>query len=113
MVEQDPLVESHNAEAVNAQAVAEEAKQKAFHAELVGALREVLADNDDDDSRPMLIKRIPLICNDIRGIHEMLIKMEGTLTLVSRLVFGFVAIILMGVMGAVGTVVLTVLSAKQ
>lgn len=66
----DPLVESHNAEAIQATAVAEEAKQKAAHASLVEALKEVLSDNDDDGSRPMLIKRIPLICNDIRSIKN-------------------------------------------
>lgn len=65
----DPLQESHNAEAVNAIAVAEEAKQKAFHTQLVGALREVLVD-DDSDSLPMRLKRIPFICTDIKDIKS-------------------------------------------
>lgn len=63
-----PLMESHNAEAIQAGAVAEEAKQKAFHVSIVTALKEVLDDNSGDGSRPILIKRIPLICNDIRDI---------------------------------------------
>lgn len=63
----DPLSESHNAEALNAVAVAEEARQKAMHTSLVGALREVLS---DEGGSPMLIKRIPFICTDILKIKS-------------------------------------------
>lgn len=37
------------------------------HSQLVSALREVLTDTDGS---PMLIKRIPFICNDIRDIKN-------------------------------------------
>lgn len=64
---EDPLVTSHNAEAINAAAVLEEAKQKASHASLVSALREVL---NDEGGSPLLIKRIPFICVDILKIKS-------------------------------------------
>lgn len=63
----DPLTESHNAEALNAAAVLEEARQKASHSSLVSALREVLT---DESGSPMLIKRIPFICTDILWIKR-------------------------------------------
>lgn len=63
----DPLSESHNAEALNAVAVLEEARQKAMHTSLVGALREVLS---DEGGSPLLIKRIPFICTDILKIKS-------------------------------------------
>lgn len=63
----DPLIESHNAEALNAVAVLEEARQKAMHTSLVGALREVL---NDEGGSPLLIKRIPFICTDILKIKS-------------------------------------------
>lgn len=70
----DALLESHNAEALNAVTNAEEARQKAMHTSLVGALREVLS---DDNGSPLLIKRIPFICTDIAAINKKQDKMTN------------------------------------
>lgn len=70
----DPLLESHNAEALNAVVAAEEARQKAAHISLVNAFREVLT---DEGGSPLLIKRIPFICTDIGEIKKSQDKMMG------------------------------------
>ncbi len=65
------LAESQNAEAINAAAVAMEASQKAhestMHSVVINALKEVLS---DENGSPLLVKRIPFICNDIRDIKN-------------------------------------------
>jgi hypothetical protein len=70
---QDILTEARVAEAANAAAVAQEAASNAheaqIHGALIKALREVLVDGENEE-RPMLIKRIPFICNDIRDIKS-------------------------------------------
>lgn len=113
--ESKTLSESQSAEAVNATAVAEEAKQKAAAAQIAVALEvamERFFNRGVDEKRFVDIGRIPFICDDIRGIHGVLIRMDNTLSLVSKIVYGFIGVILIGVMGVVGTVILTVLSAK-
>lgn len=76
----DPLAQSAVAESANAAAVAQEAKHNAYEAQLhetlVKALREVLVDGATEE-RPMLIKRIPFICNDIIWIKRMLFAILG------------------------------------
>jgi hypothetical protein len=71
----DPIVEAKIAEAANAAAVAHEANASAreaqMHETLVRALREVLVDGETEE-RPMLIKRIPFICNDILWIKKLM-----------------------------------------
>lgn len=56
------------------------------------------------------IGRIPFICDDIRGIHSLITIMNENVSLVKKIVFGFIAAILLGVLGTVGTVVIMVLS---
>lgn len=43
--------------------------EKDLHGQFVAALKEVLSDAETDGS-PLLIKRIPFICNDIRDIKS-------------------------------------------
>lgn len=67
----DPLTEAKIAESANATAVAKEAEHNAYQAQLhdsiVKAFREVFRDGSDD-AAPILIKRVPFICEDIRTI---------------------------------------------
>lgn len=69
----DALIESHNAEALNALAVAEEAKQKAQSAEMhsivTTAMKEVLTQGDEGTKR-LLIQKIPLLCTDVMTIKN-------------------------------------------
>lgn len=107
------LSESHSAEAVNATAVAQEAIEKARQAQLNDAISQGLDsffNHGITEKKFIDIGRIPFICDDIRSMHGMLTKMDSTLSLVSRLVFGFVIIILLGVAGVAGTVMIKVLS---
>ncbi len=64
MDKEQALMESHGAEAVNAIAVAEEARQKSFQASVVHAIREVLTEGDEGTKR-LLIQKIPLLCSDM------------------------------------------------
>jgi len=63
------------AESAQAAAVAQEAAAKAHEQVtkkvVVEAFRELFEDSDTD-SRPLLIKRIPFICNDIIWIKKLL-----------------------------------------
>src|ERR1043166_8606816 len=70
--EHDALAQSKTFEAAHAAAVAEEAKQEAHEAQLVKVITDTFAKilNDDGQSQPVLIKRIPFICNDIREIKN-------------------------------------------
>jgi len=63
----DPLAESKTAEAAHAAAFAKQADIEALHSGLVQAIKEAFTD-DDPINRPLLIRRIPAICNDIRDI---------------------------------------------
>jgi hypothetical protein len=70
---EDPsiLAESLSAEAANSAAIHAEAIEKAraaqMHSVVTNALKEVLS---DETGSPLLIKRIPFICNDIRDIKK-------------------------------------------
>lgn len=62
------------------------------------------------------VGRIPFICDDIRGIHTFqaqqtatMAAISETLTLVRNIVFSFIALMVIGMIGVVGDVVLTVL----
>lgn len=78
------------------------------HEQLVAALREVLRDNSVD--APMLIQRVPFICEDIRGIKKSMEGIENKLDQkfvtkdsfqpVQKIVFGLVALILTAVVVA-------------
>ncbi len=68
----EELIEAKIAEAVHAHAVAYEANINVREAQmqegLVKALKEALSDNSPDGWA--LLKRVPLICNDIRDIKR-------------------------------------------
>jgi hypothetical protein len=93
MDETKTLAESLSAEAAQAAAVHAEAIEKAREAQMhnvfTTVLKEVLT---DDGGSPLLVKRIPFICQDIRDI-------KNTLWWVSR------------ISGVVGFVLLTLLAA--
>lgn len=67
---------------------------------VVAALNRGTAENKYID-----VGRIPFICDDIRGIHLLMAVMNENLTLVKRIVFGFVATILLGVVGVAGAAI--------
>lgn len=94
----DPLVDSHNAEALNAVAVAEEAKQKAqaaqMHTVVTSALQEVLTQGDEGTKR-LLIQKIPLLCSDI-------LKIKGDLVWIKWFI--------MGIAGGIGLLVIEILA---
>ena len=72
---EDPkiLAESLSAEAVQAHAVAQEAVEKAREAQMESVMERVLVKVlSDPDESPILIKRIPFICIDIRDIKNTL-----------------------------------------
>lgn len=79
------------------------------HQQLVAALREVL--RDDSVDAPLLIKRVPFICEDIKGINKAIgdindkldnkfVSKESFLP-VKTLVYGFVGLMLTGLMVAI------------
>lgn len=75
------------------------------HNDLVAALREVLTDAEDG---PLLIKRVPFICQDIKEINEKLDALHD-FPLVKAIVFSFAGTILMGVLAVAGMVMLHVI----
>ncbi len=89
--------------------------KKTDHDKLVDALRAVLIDDSSDS--PLLIKRVPFICNEIKAINEGLKEMNKGFERIDKkldekfvtkesfwpvktLVFGMVGIILTGVVMA-------------
>lgn len=73
MDEKQVLAESLSAEAAQAAAIHAEAIEKAreaqMHSIFTTVLKEVLT---DEGGSPLLVKRIPFICNDIRDIKNTL-----------------------------------------
>lgn len=55
-----------------------ETDQPMDHEMLVSALRQVLTEGDNDQ-QPILVKRIPFICRDIRDIKRILYAIIGGL----------------------------------
>jgi hypothetical protein len=67
------LADSLSAEATQAAAVHAEAIEKAREAQMHNIFSSVLRDVlNDEGGSPLLIKRIPFICNDIRDIKNTL-----------------------------------------
>jgi len=69
------LAESQSVEALNAAAVAEEAKQKAQAAQIEAALESAMTrffSRGVQEKRFVDVGRIPFICDDLRGIHSTL-----------------------------------------
>jgi len=119
-----PIAESHSAEAVNAQAIAAEAIEKARKAQmeellaasearmtdaLATALRTVFGENEDA-GRFVDVSRVPLLCKSVVDINIKLAGIEkkldeGYVTKqefgpVRYLVYGAVLLILIGFFGA-------------
>jgi hypothetical protein len=97
----DPIVESKIAEAAQAAAVAHEANANAreaqMHETLVHALREVLVDGASEE-RPLLIKRIPFICNDIVSMKQSISDINDNLKWGVRIVIGAVIVAVMALL---------------
>jgi len=82
---------------------------------LSAALREVFSENGKS-GRFIDVSRIPLICQHIAGIHDSLAEIKETLSKkvvtqdqfwpVKTLVYGFVALILVAVVGAIITLII-------
>lgn len=72
MDETQALAESHNAEATNAVAIAEQAKQKASEAQMSDTINKALETffETRKSDRFIDINRIPFICDDIRQIKK-------------------------------------------
>jgi hypothetical protein len=84
------LADSLSAEAAQAAAIHAEAIEKAREAQMHNVFTKVLMEVlNDDGGSPLLVKRIPFICNDIRDI-------KNTLWWQSRIagVIGFVVLTL-------------------
>lgn len=72
------LSDSLSAEAVQAHAVAQEATEKAREAQMEAVVERVLIKVlSNDEGSPLLIKRIPLICNDIKAIQISMTDMRN------------------------------------
>jgi hypothetical protein len=65
------------------------------HDELVAAFREAFA--VDKDESPMLVQRIPLICQDIRTMKGDLAEIKDNIKWGVRIVLGAVLLALVGV----------------
>lgn len=90
---EDPLVQSHSAEAVQATAVAQEAIEKARTSQLNAAISRGLEEYFESRSskRFIDINRIPFICDDIKGIHEKINAMGSDLQWMKWIGMGFVS----------------------
>jgi hypothetical protein len=97
----DSLQDSHIAEAANAAANAEEARQKAFKATsqsqreetkdiFVHAMREVLTEGDEG-TKTLLLQKIPLLCIDMLVMKGDVREIKTNLKWVMWLVMGGVA----------------------
>lgn len=93
----DPLVESHTAEAINAEIIAQQAREKAQHVQMKQAFTEAVTEMlSENPTRYVDVTRVPLICQAIVGLNE---KMDQMVTQdqfwpVKTLVYGTVALIL-------------------
>jgi hypothetical protein len=71
----DPILQSKVAEAAHAAAIANEAtsnaREEQMYSVFVKAMKEVLKPGEEDDA-PLLIKRVPFICQDIKDIKNTL-----------------------------------------
>lgn len=109
----NPLVESRIAESANASAVADEAKLRALVASMHENFRDTIKSAVREEMSPergryLDISRVPLICQALIGLDE---KMDHVVTQdqfwpVKTLVYGFVGIILMAVVGALVALVI-------
>lgn len=92
------LAESQNAEAVNAAAVAAEAAQKAQAAQMEAALESAMGKffgRGVEEKRFVDVGRIPFICDDLRGIHDIL----GDINLIFKISAAVLGAVFLPVMG--------------
>jgi hypothetical protein len=128
------LAESHTAESANAAAIAKEAELKAQAAQMAvliqNGLEEFFQRGIDgkrfiplNDRKMADAERFGFICDDITELKSDVSSIHNTLEtwdenrvtkedfqLVRNIVFGFIAVILLGVIGVLGTVMVIVLS---
>jgi hypothetical protein len=93
----DPLIESKQAEAAHAAAIAKEAEHRVLEVmqdKLVEALKQALTYPGED--RPALVARIPVICNDVRDIKNDL---------------GWIKKALIGIIASIGSILVAVVIA--
>jgi hypothetical protein len=92
------LAESQNAEAVNAVAIAAEAAQKANASQIEAALENAMTrffSRGVEEKRFVDVGRIPFICDDLRGIHEILNDMN----LIIKISASIITLVFLPVMG--------------
>jgi hypothetical protein len=118
--------EAASAEAVNAAANAAEAVERSREAQIMTAVDKSIAkffDRGVHEKKFIDVGRIPFICDDISGIHQTLkiidekavtkqdiIVLQGTVTLLRNIVFGFVTLVLLGAASVVWMAVAAFLS---
>lgn len=106
---EDPLVESHTAEAMNAAIVAQEAHDKAQHVQMKQAFTEAVTEMlSENPTRYVDVSRVPLICQALIGINEKMDKMvtQDQFWPVKSIVYGAVGLILTAVMLALAYLVI-------
>lgn len=90
-----------------------EAIERARSAQVSIAVREGLNEFFDrgvESGKYIDIGRIPFICDDIHKIHLTQQSILDNLSLVTKMVYGFAGVVLLGTLGVIGTVILKVLT---
>lgn len=100
----DPLTEAKIAEAANAAAIAREAEHNAIMQAVTSAIRDAMS---PEKGRYIDVSRVPLICQSLIGLDK---KMDEMVTQdqfwpVKTLVYGFVGLVLIAVVGALIAIV--------
>lgn len=106
---EDPLVESHAVEALNAELIAQQARDKAQHVQMKQAFTEAVTEMlSENPTRYIDVSRVPLICQALIGLNDKMDKMvtQDQFWPVKTIVYGAVGLILTAVILALAYLVI-------